>query len=165
MTVPVELPTRQVAPAVATTTSDHAPRERLIRQAKALSWMSRAWMTVEGAASIIAALAAGSIALLGFGLDSAIEALASIIVIWRFTRHRRVSEAAERRAQQLVAISFFLLAPLHRPGRDPHSDRWYPTVRQPRRDRARDIEHRADAAAQPRQATDWIATAVGCDRR
>ena len=42
-------------------------------------------MTAEGAIAITAALLAGSVALLGFGLDSAIEALASVIVIWRFT--------------------------------------------------------------------------------
>ena len=56
-------------------------------------------------------LVAGSVALLGFGLDSVIEGVASVIVIWRFTGGRRVSEGAERRAQKLVAVSFFLLAP------------------------------------------------------
>ena len=45
------------------------------------------------------------------GLDSGIEALASIIVIWRFTGTRLMGEGAERRAQQLVAVSFYLLAP------------------------------------------------------
>ena len=54
---------------------------------------------------------AGSIALIGFGLDSAIEGLASVIVVWRFTGTRTLSEDAERRAQKLVAVSFFLLAP------------------------------------------------------
>ena len=86
-------------------------RDRLVRRAKALSWLSLAWMTIEGAVAITAALAAGSIALLGFGLDSVIEALASVIVIWRFTGPRRLSDRAEERAQRLVAISFFLLAP------------------------------------------------------
>jgi divalent metal cation (Fe/Co/Zn/Cd) transporter len=51
------------------------------------------------------------VALLGFGLDSGIEAMASIIVIWRFTGTRLASTTAERGAQHLVAISFFLLAP------------------------------------------------------
>ena len=68
-------------------------------------------MTIEGAVGITAALIAGSVALLGFGLDSVIEGLASVIVIWRFTGSRRVSEGAEPRAQKLVAASFFLLAP------------------------------------------------------
>jgi divalent metal cation (Fe/Co/Zn/Cd) transporter len=86
-------------------------RDRLVRRAKALSWLSLAWMTVEGTVAITAALTAGSVALLGFGLDSVIEALASVIVIWRFTGDRRLSDQAEQRAQRLVAISFFLLAP------------------------------------------------------
>lgn len=86
-------------------------RDRLIRRAKALSWLSLAYMTVEGAIGIAAAILAGSVALFGFGLDSAIEGLASIIVIWRFTGTRRHSPRAEQRAERLVAISFFLLAP------------------------------------------------------
>ncbi len=86
-------------------------RDRLIGRAKALSWLSLAWMTVEGAVAITAALIAGSVALLGFGIDSAIEGLASVIVIWRFTGSRRLSEQAERQAQKAVAVSFFLLAP------------------------------------------------------
>jgi divalent metal cation (Fe/Co/Zn/Cd) transporter len=86
-------------------------RDRLIRRAKALSWLSLGWMAIEGAVAIVAALLAGSVALLGFGIDSAIEGLASVIVIWRFTGSRRLSEDAERRAQRLVAVSFFLLAP------------------------------------------------------
>ncbi len=90
---------------------EHAERDRLIHRAKALSWLSLAYMTAEGAIAITAAILASSVALLGFGLDSAIEGLASVIVIWRFTGTRRLSEHAERRAQRLVAVTFFLLAP------------------------------------------------------
>ena len=90
---------------------DPRDRDRLIRRAKALSWLSLAYMTAEGAIALTAAILARSVALLGFGLDSAIEALASMIIIWRFTGARRLSEHAEQRAQLLVAISFFLLAP------------------------------------------------------
>jgi divalent metal cation (Fe/Co/Zn/Cd) transporter len=68
-------------------------------------------MTVEGAVALVAGIGAGSIALIGFGLDSAIEGLASVIVIWRFTGHRVFSHEAEQRAQRLVAVQFFLLAP------------------------------------------------------
>lgn len=68
-------------------------------------------MSAEGAIAITAAILSSSVALLGFGLDSVVEALASIIVIWRFTGRRRLSSHAEHRAQQLVAITFFLLAP------------------------------------------------------
>jgi divalent metal cation (Fe/Co/Zn/Cd) transporter len=95
-------------------TADPAPSAdwlRLARLARTLSWVTLGWMGVEGGVAIGAALAAGSTALLGFGLDSGIEALASIIVIWRLTGSRLASRAAERRAQQLVAVSFWLLAP------------------------------------------------------
>ncbi len=84
---------------------------RLARLARLLSWLTLAWMGIEGGAAIGAAVVAGSVALLGFGLDSGIEAMASVIVIWRFTGARLASATSERRAQQLVAVSFFLLAP------------------------------------------------------
>jgi divalent metal cation (Fe/Co/Zn/Cd) transporter len=85
--------------------------ERLAGRVKLLSWLSLAWMTVEGGVALAAGIAAGSIALVGFGLDSAIEGFASVIIIWRFTGHRVFSHAAEERAQKLVAVQFFLLAP------------------------------------------------------
>jgi divalent metal cation (Fe/Co/Zn/Cd) transporter len=96
---------------VSADTPERAERDRLIRRAKALAWLSLGYMTVEGVLAITAAILASSVALLGFGLDSAIEGLASIIVIWRFTGTRRLSAPAEQRAQRLVAITFFLLAP------------------------------------------------------
>ncbi len=68
-------------------------------------------MSAEGAIAIVAGAMAGSIALVGFGLDSAIAGFASAIIVWRFTGHRVFSDAAEVRAQKLVAIQFFLLAP------------------------------------------------------
>jgi len=68
-------------------------------------------MAAEGTIAITAAVIAGSVALLGFGLDSAIEGLASVIVVWRFTGTRTLSETAEARAQKSVAVTFFLLAP------------------------------------------------------
>src|ERR1700690_1294897 len=81
------------------------------RQARLLSWLSLAYMAAEGTIAIIAAILAGSVALLGFGLDSAIEALARVIIVWRFTGTRTLSETAEGRAQKAVAVTFFLLAP------------------------------------------------------
>jgi divalent metal cation (Fe/Co/Zn/Cd) transporter len=84
---------------------------RLAGRVKLLSWLSLAWMTVEGVVAIAAGIVASSIALIGFGLDSAIEGLASVIIIWRFTGSRVFSHAAEERAQKLVAAQFFLLAP------------------------------------------------------
>jgi divalent metal cation (Fe/Co/Zn/Cd) transporter len=89
-----------------------APRSAdWLRLARLLSWVTLAWMAVEGGVAIGAAIVSGSVALLDFGLDSGIEAIASIIVIWRFTGTRLASPTSARRAQQLVAISFYLLAP------------------------------------------------------
>jgi divalent metal cation (Fe/Co/Zn/Cd) transporter len=68
-------------------------------------------MCAEGAVGLWQGLAAGSAALTGWALGSAVEGAASVIVIWRFTGARTLSEAAERRAQQAVAVSFWLLAP------------------------------------------------------
>jgi divalent metal cation (Fe/Co/Zn/Cd) transporter len=86
-------------------------RERLAARVRFLSWLSLVWMTAEGVVGITAGVLAGSIALVGFGIDSAIEGLASGVIIWRFTGQRTFSDAAETRAQKLVAIQFFLLAP------------------------------------------------------
>ncbi|OBJ45383.1 hypothetical protein A5630_14110 [Mycolicibacterium mucogenicum] len=80
-------------------------------QARFLSWVSLAYMSLEGAVAVIAAILAGSVALLGFGLDSVIEGLASVIIVWRFTGTRTLSESAEASAQKAVAVTFFLLAP------------------------------------------------------
>src|ERR1035438_3212279 len=77
-TTPLELPIAR-STQVAQQRLDPGERDRLIRRAKALSWLSLAYMTAEGAIAVPAALLAGSVALLGFGLDSAIEALASVI--------------------------------------------------------------------------------------
>jgi divalent metal cation (Fe/Co/Zn/Cd) transporter len=85
--------------------------QRTARQARLLSWISLVWMSGEGAIGLVAGLQASSISLLGWALGSVIEGLASIIVIWRFTGSRTLSETAEARAQRAVAVSFFLLAP------------------------------------------------------
>jgi divalent metal cation (Fe/Co/Zn/Cd) transporter len=85
--------------------------QRATRQARLLSWLSLAYMAAEGTIATTAAVIAGSVALLGFGLDSAIEGLASMIVVWRFTGTRTLSQTAEARAQKAVAVTFFLLAP------------------------------------------------------
>ncbi|WP_332602722.1 hypothetical protein [Arthrobacter sp. S2(2024)] len=81
------------------------------RIVRLLSWFSLAWMVLEGALGLLAGGTAGSVSLIGWALSSAVEGLASIIVIWRFTGSRTMSETAEGRAQKAVAISFWLLAP------------------------------------------------------
>ncbi len=85
---------------------------RAAGRARLLSWVSLIWMGAEGTIAITAGLLASSAALIGFGLDSAIEGLASLAIVWRFTGSRMHSPAAERRAQRFVAAQFFLLAPL-----------------------------------------------------
>jgi divalent metal cation (Fe/Co/Zn/Cd) transporter len=97
----------------AVTTADKPDEQwlRAARYARWLAWASLAWMIAEGGVGLAAGLAAGSIALVGWALGSAIEGLASVIVVWRFTGSRTLSETAERRAQKAVAVSFWLLAP------------------------------------------------------
>jgi divalent metal cation (Fe/Co/Zn/Cd) transporter len=93
---------------------DHLSLEehrQLTARVRFLSWLSLAWMTAEGAVALTAGVMAGSVALVGFGIDSAIEGLASGIIVWRFTGGRVFSAVAESRAQKLVAVQFFLLAP------------------------------------------------------
>jgi divalent metal cation (Fe/Co/Zn/Cd) transporter len=85
-------------------------RARLERQARMLAWGGIAYHVFEFAVALVAGLAAGSIALIGFGADSLIEALAGFVVLWLFTGARIGSHSAERRAQQLIAASFFVLA-------------------------------------------------------
>jgi divalent metal cation (Fe/Co/Zn/Cd) transporter len=85
-------------------------RARLVARARLLAWGANAWHMIEFAIAVAAGVASSSTALVGFGADSLIEALAGFVVLWRFARRRSESAAAERRAQQLVAISFFLLA-------------------------------------------------------
>lgn len=95
----------------ATITTGSSEYLRLARRAKWLSWASLGYMALEGGVAIVAGIVAGSVALIGFGLDSAIEGFASVVIVWRFTGSRTLSHRAEERAQKLVAIQFFILAP------------------------------------------------------
>jgi divalent metal cation (Fe/Co/Zn/Cd) transporter len=85
-------------------------RTKLERRARSLAWGGNAWHVVEFGIAIGAGIAAGSIALVGFGADSLVEVLAGTVVVWLFTGGRGSSHAAEHRAQQLIAFSFFALA-------------------------------------------------------
>ena len=66
---------------------------RLARRARLLSWASLAYMALEGLVAVVAGIVAGSIALIGFGIDSAIEGFASVIIVWRFTGSRMLSRS------------------------------------------------------------------------
>jgi divalent metal cation (Fe/Co/Zn/Cd) transporter len=87
-----------------------AERARLVRRARLLAWGGVGWHAVEFAIALAAGIAASSIALVGFGIDSLVESLAGLVVLWRFAGPRSASEAAEARAQRLIAVSFFVLA-------------------------------------------------------
>ena len=84
---------------------------RAARWARWLAWASLLWMCAEGALGLWQGFVAGSISLTGWALGSAVEGLASVLVVWRFTGSRTLSETAERQAQRGVAISFWLIAP------------------------------------------------------
>ncbi len=87
----------------------------LSRRALLLSYFTVGYNILEGIVSITAGLlAGGSIALIGFGLDSFVESLSGGVMVWRFRKHGRISEEeeekVEKRATRLVAYTFFVLA-------------------------------------------------------
>lgn len=90
-------------------------RARLLIRGLRLEYLTVGWNVVEGIVAIAAALAAGSVALLGFGIDSFVETASGVIIIWRLVAEQRGAdpertEAVERRAQRLVAASLVALA-------------------------------------------------------
>jgi divalent metal cation (Fe/Co/Zn/Cd) transporter len=99
----------EVQPLRRLTVSPPAERARLVRRARLLAWGGNAWHLAEFVIAVGAGIAASSVALVGFGFDSLIEGLAGFVILWRFGARRADSDAAERRAQQLIAISYFVL--------------------------------------------------------
>lgn len=85
-----------------------ADRERYGRRAQVLAGASVAYTGVEAVIAITAGLVAGSVALVGFGLDSVVEVSSGLIILWQF-RHR-LPESRERAALRLMSFSFFALA-------------------------------------------------------
>lgn len=104
MTVETELPT------FTTVSPRQAVRPELVRRARLLARLGLAWHGIEAAVAVGAGIIAGSVALVGFGADSLVEAVAGVTVLWRLGGARVSSESAERRAQQLIAASFALIA-------------------------------------------------------
>lgn len=84
------------------------------KKALLLSYFTVGYNVLEGIASLIAGFLAGSIALVGFGLDSFVESLSGIVMIWRFRNHEKISheeeERVEKKAIQLISTTFFILA-------------------------------------------------------
>jgi divalent metal cation (Fe/Co/Zn/Cd) transporter len=96
-----------------TTTHAHpeltpADRARLGRRAQWLAGASVAYNVLEAVIAVAAGLVAGSVALVGFGLDSVVEVSSGLIILWQF-RHR-MPQSRERRALRLMALAFFALA-------------------------------------------------------
>jgi divalent metal cation (Fe/Co/Zn/Cd) transporter len=84
---------------------------RAARTARTLSVGTLVWLGAESTLGLAAGLAAHSVALIGWGLSALVEAVASLIVVWRFTGARTLSPSAESTARKAVAVSFWLLAP------------------------------------------------------
>lgn len=95
-----------------TTDSSAAERERLRRRGLVLAWATIGWNVIEGIVAVTAGLAAGSIALVGFGIDSGIEVASSVVIVWQFSAEGRhgINDDRERLALRLIALSFFGLA-------------------------------------------------------
>ena len=85
-------------------------RERLQRRAQLLAWLTIGYNTLEGVVAVLAGLAAGSVALVSFGLDSAVEVLSAVAVSWQFAGGGGRSEEREHRTLRFVAVAFFALA-------------------------------------------------------
>jgi divalent metal cation (Fe/Co/Zn/Cd) transporter len=86
-------------------------RAELAWQVRRLSWLTLLWLAIDGAIGMTAGIAADSVALIGWGLDCAIQAAAALVVIWRFTGDRAHSQTPDALARRVVGVSFFLLVP------------------------------------------------------
>ncbi len=88
-------------------TTDTSAARGLLRRARWLAYVTIGWNVIEAVVAVAAGTAAGSLALVGFGIDSTIETLSAVVVLWRLND---VSDRREEPALKLIAVSFFLLA-------------------------------------------------------
>ena len=86
-------------------------RDEAVTRQKWLTAATIGWNGIEGVIAIGAGIAAGSVSLIGFGLDSGIEVSAALILVWRLAQERRTGckQDADRRAQRLIAVSLAAL--------------------------------------------------------
>ena len=106
------------------TTHGHAPvsvllqapahaveRAAALRRARWLNAATVSWNGVEGVVAVLAGIAAGSVSLVGFGFDSAIEVSAALVLTWRLRQERRggCMQASDERAARAIAVSFLVL--------------------------------------------------------
>lgn len=106
---PLQIRPLQISPTQPSTwTTDPEQRRKLSRRAQLLATASVTYNIIEAVIAVSAGLVAGSVALVGFGLDSVVEVSSGLIILWQF-RHR-LPETRERQALRLLAFSFFALA-------------------------------------------------------
>ena len=93
-------------------TVDRPSRHDAVRRARLLNRITIGWNSLEGVIAVVAGLAAGSVSLVGFGFDSAIEVSAALILAWRLHQERRdgCTQESDRTATRAIAVSFALLA-------------------------------------------------------
>ncbi|MFC1982812.1 cation diffusion facilitator family transporter [Chloroflexota bacterium] len=93
--------------------AENVSTHKLYKKGLYLEYFTVGYNVLEALASIIFGGIAGSIALIGFGIDSIIESLSGLVLIWRLRQHGRISKEAEerieKRATRFVAITFFVL--------------------------------------------------------
>ncbi len=107
-----------VAPVILATESQ-ANRRRAVR----LEYLTIAWNTAEAVVALLAGTFAGSIALVGFGLDSIIETISGAALLWRLRQQGDFEQVAESRALRIVGLTFFALAAYV--GYESASDLWF----------------------------------------
>jgi len=96
---------------MASMSAQNAVRNGLVRHGIALEIFTLSWTTVEAAVAVVAGIAAGSVALMAFGIDSAIEFAAALVVLQAFRAEQAGrSESGELRALRVIGVTFFLLA-------------------------------------------------------
>jgi hypothetical protein len=87
-------------------------RQVAVRRSRLLNRPTIGWNLAEGVIAVVAGAVAGSVSLIGFGLDSGIEVSAAVILAWRLAKENRLGCMAgfDRRATRLIAVSLVVLA-------------------------------------------------------
>jgi divalent metal cation (Fe/Co/Zn/Cd) transporter len=94
------------------TGAENASREALVRRGVMVEGFTLSWMTVEAGVAVAAGIAAGSVALVAFGIDSVLEFVAALVVLQAFRAEEagRARRDHEQRVLRVIGVTFFLLA-------------------------------------------------------